>query len=117
MNTPPLLVAVTAQERYFPEFCSRKALPNVKEVPAPTLVAFVSVLFELTYHSTTSELIELVQDHPEQVAIVPTGIETFEEIPLTVGYLPTVGLAKDGTRFPRLVELAEPPSPEAELTQ
>jgi len=89
----------------------------VKEVPVPTFVAFVSVLFEFTYHSTTSELIELVQAQPEQVAIVPIGIETLDEIPLTTGYLPTAGLAKDGTRLPLLVALAEPPSPVAELMQ
>jgi hypothetical protein len=108
---------VTAQDKYFPEFCSRNVLLKVYEGPVLTLVAFVSVLLEFIYHSTTSELMELDQAQPEQVAIVPTGMETLEEIPLTTGYLLMVGLANDGTKLPRLVEVAVPPSPDAELMQ
>jgi hypothetical protein len=117
VTTPPVFVAVTAQDKYFPEFCSRNVLLKVYEGPVPTLVAFASVLFEFTYHSTTSELMELDQAQPEQVAIVPIGMETLDEIPPITGYLPTVGLAKDGTRLPRLVAVAVPPSPDAELMQ
>jgi hypothetical protein len=113
-----LFVAVTAQERYLPEFCSRNVLLKVNEVPVPTLVAFVRLLLvEFTYHSTTSEVTAFDQDQPEQVATVPMGIEMLEEIPFTVGYFATAGLAKDGIKFARLFEVAEPPSPEAKLMQ
>ena len=101
-----------------PEFCSRNVLLKVNDVPVPTLVAFVRLLLvEFIYHSTTSDVTELDQDQPEQVAIVPIGIEMLDEMPFTTGYFATAGLAKAGIRIPRLLEMLVPPSPKAELSQ
>ena len=110
-------MAVTAHDKYIPEFCSRNVLLRVNVVPVPTSVGLVRLFVELVYHSTTSLSIAFDQAQPEQVAVVPIGTETLEVIPVTTGYLATAGLAKDGIRLPRLEEVAVPPSPVAVLTQ
>lgn len=117
MNAPPAFVAVTAQDRYFPAFCSKNVLLKVSEFPLPTLIAFVNVLLTFIYHSTTSLVTEFDQAHPEHEATAPIGVDTLDEIPATKGYFKTAGLAKEGINTPRLIEVPAPPSPIPVLMQ
>ena len=117
VTTPPLFVAVTAQDKYLFALCSKNDLLSFNEEPLPTFVAPVRVLVEFTYQSTTSELIGFDHDHPEQNATVPICVHTPSEIPLIDGYFAINGLANAGTALARLIAVAEPPSPDAELMQ
>jgi hypothetical protein len=117
VKKPPKFVAVTAQDKYLPAFCSKNDLLSVNEEPLPTFVAPVRVLVEFMYQSTTSELIGFDHDHPEQFATVPICIHSPSETPVIIGYFAINGLAKEGTALARLIAVAEPPSPDAELMQ